>query len=52
MSSHRPYRPALGLAVALDELQANSGRLYDSDAVDACVRLYSFNALPLTGSTR
>jgi putative nucleotidyltransferase with HDIG domain len=52
MSSHRPYRPALGLAVALDELQANSGRLYDSDAVDACVRLYSLNALPLTGSTR
>ena len=33
MSSHRPYRPALGLAVALDELQVNSGRLYDSDAL-------------------
>jgi len=47
MSSHRPYRPALGLAVALDELQANSGRLYDSDAVDACGRLYSLNALPV-----
>jgi len=47
MSSHRPYRPALGLAVALDELQANSGRLYDSDVVDACVRLYSLNALPV-----
>ncbi len=35
MSAHRPYRAALGKAAALDELQANRGRLYDTDAVDS-----------------
>ncbi|MBN1153117.1 MAG: PAS domain-containing protein [Dehalococcoidia bacterium] len=39
MSSHRPYRPALGVKAALAELQQHSGTLYDADAVDACVRL-------------
>ncbi len=39
MSSHRPYRPGLGVDAALGELQENSGKLYDPDAVDACVRL-------------
>jgi len=35
MSAHRPYRPALGTDAAVAELQANRGRLYDEDAVDA-----------------
>ena len=39
MSSHRPYRPALGPEVALAELLAHRGTLYDPDAVDACVRI-------------
>jgi len=39
MSSHRPYRAALGVDAALDELQRNRGVLIDPDAVDACVRL-------------
>ena len=39
MASHRPYRPALGLDKALDEITRNAGRLYDEDAVAACVRL-------------
>jgi len=39
MSSHRPYRPALGPEAALAELLAHRGTLYDADAVDACVRL-------------
>ena len=39
MSSHRPYRPALGADAALEELQNNRGKLFDPDAVDACVRL-------------
>lgn len=38
--SHRPYRPALGLEVALKEIMDNSGKLYNADAVDACVRLF------------
>ncbi len=39
MSSHRPYRPALGLEVALKEIQTQSGVLYDRDVVEACLRL-------------
>ncbi|MEA2016790.1 MAG: PAS domain S-box protein, partial [Actinomycetota bacterium] len=39
MSSDRPYRPALGIEVALEEIEKNKGKLYDSRAVDACVRV-------------
>ncbi len=41
MSSHRPYRPALGIDQALKEIQQNKGKLYDTDVVDACVRLFN-----------
>lgn len=37
MASHRPYRPALGIDLALDEITKNRGILYDSDVVDACL---------------
>ncbi|HUY30371.1 MAG TPA: HD domain-containing phosphohydrolase [Acidimicrobiales bacterium] len=37
MTSHRPYRPALGLGVAREEVLANRRRLYDPDVVDAAV---------------
>jgi HD-GYP domain-containing protein (c-di-GMP phosphodiesterase class II) len=40
MSSHRPYRPALGLEVALKEIQDNASKLYDQDIVNACVRVF------------
>jgi len=40
MATHRPYRPALGLDKALEEITQNRGRLYDPDAVDACLRLF------------
>ena len=40
MSSHRPYRAGLGIEVALDEVEANSGRLYDAEVVRACVALF------------
>ncbi len=40
MVSHRPYRPALGIDSALDEIRKNRGVLYDGDAVDACLRLF------------
>ncbi|MDD3880515.1 MAG: PAS domain S-box protein, partial [Syntrophomonas sp.] len=41
MSSHRPYRPALGINLALEEIQRNRGTLYDPDVVDACLRLFT-----------
>jgi putative nucleotidyltransferase with HDIG domain len=39
MSSHRPYRPALGLEKALEEIKQHSGILYDREAVEACLKL-------------
>jgi HD-GYP domain-containing protein (c-di-GMP phosphodiesterase class II) len=41
MSSHRPYRPALGIDKALDEISKNKGKLYDSTVVEACIRLFN-----------
>jgi HD-GYP domain-containing protein (c-di-GMP phosphodiesterase class II) len=40
MASHRPYRPALGVEVALEEISEHCGILYDSDVVRACVNLF------------
>lgn len=39
MSSHRPYRPSLGLDRAIDELLRNKGRLYDAAVVETCLNL-------------
>ena len=39
MSYHRPYRPALGLASALEEIATNRNIIYDGDVVDTCNRL-------------
>ncbi|MBA7578844.1 hypothetical protein ES708_20710 [subsurface metagenome] len=40
MSSHRPYRPALGIDKALEEISKNKGILYDPEVVDACIKLF------------
>ena len=40
MSSHRPYRPALGTDKALEEISKNRSILYDPKVVDACLRLF------------
>jgi putative two-component system response regulator len=40
MTSHRPYRPALGIEVAFAEIVERRGTYYDADVVDACVRLF------------
>lgn len=40
MASHRPYRPALGIDMALEEIEKNRGILYDAGVVDACLRLF------------
>ncbi len=40
MSSHRPYRPSLGIDAALEEIEKNRGILYDPDVVDACLILF------------
>ena len=40
MASHRPYRAALGINKALEEISQNKGVLYDSRVVDACLMLF------------
>lgn len=40
MAAHRPYRPSLGIAAALREIENNKGVLFDADVVDSCLRLF------------
>ncbi len=40
MSSHRPYRPGLGIGTALEEIESNAGHLYDAGVAAACLRLF------------
>jgi putative nucleotidyltransferase with HDIG domain len=40
MMSHRPYRPALGVDAALDEIEKGKGRLFDPGIVDACIAMF------------
>ena len=41
MSSNRPYRPAKGISLALEEICVNKHRLYDGDVVDACLEYFA-----------
>ena len=43
ISSHRPYRPALGIDAALEEILKLRGVKFDSRVVDACVQLFREN---------
>ena len=40
IASHRPYRAALGLETALEEIEKNKGILYDNTVADVCLRLF------------
>ena len=39
MSSHRPYRPSLGIDAALEEIMKDRGTFFDPDAVNACLKI-------------
>ena len=41
MASYRPYRPALGIETALEEITNHKGTLYDPAVVDICVKLFT-----------
>ena len=41
MSSHRPYRPSIGLEPALEEIRRGAGTVYDADVVAACERVFA-----------
>ncbi|MEJ1471211.1 MAG: HD domain-containing protein [Candidatus Sedimenticola sp. (ex Thyasira tokunagai)] len=47
MASHRPYRPALPIEAALDEIAENRGRLYDCDVADTCLKLFQEKGLKM-----
>lgn len=40
VSSHRPYRLALVIDKALEEITQSKGILYDPEVVDACLKLF------------
>jgi len=51
IASHRPYRPALGIDVALEEIKKGQGSLFDPEAVAACIRVFRDNGFAFeTGS--
>jgi PAS domain S-box-containing protein/putative nucleotidyltransferase with HDIG domain len=39
INSHRPYRPALGMSAALEELNQHAGTYYDAEVVAAALRV-------------
>jgi putative nucleotidyltransferase with HDIG domain len=41
MASHRPYRAALGIDRALDEIVRNKGKFYEPSAVEACEAVFN-----------
>ena len=41
MASHRPYRPALGIERALDEIKFGKGTKFDASVVDACLAIFA-----------
>lgn len=40
MASHRPYRPSLGVEVALQQVCEKKGNFYDERVVDACLKVF------------
>jgi PAS domain S-box-containing protein len=52
MNAHRPYRPAFDIKVALEEISKNRGILYDSEVVDACLRLFNEKGFTLDPVSR
>ncbi len=49
MCSHRPYRPALGIDKALEEISGKRGTLYDPEVVDNCLEIYQESPAALMG---
>lgn len=49
MSSHRPYRPGLGIDAALENITIGRGTLFCADAVDACLQLFRDDGFTFTG---
>ncbi|MEI6310440.1 MAG: HD-GYP domain-containing protein [bacterium] len=48
MASHRPYRPALGIEAALEEIRTKRGISFDPGVADACLTLFLEKGLTLS----
>jgi HD-GYP domain-containing protein (c-di-GMP phosphodiesterase class II) len=49
MASHRPYRPGLGIDIALAEIEKNSGTFYDNTVANTCLKLFREKGFTLEG---
>jgi PAS domain S-box-containing protein len=49
MATHRPYRASLGVEAALEEISRGRGKVFDADAVDACLRVFREDGYTLPG---
>jgi len=52
MAAHRPYRPALGIDAALEEIRTERGTLYDVAVADACIELFDSREFSFTDDDR
>ena len=51
MTSHRPYRPSLGLDAALHEIETGSGVLYDKEVAEAACDLFREDGYTFSDAT-
>jgi PAS domain S-box-containing protein/putative nucleotidyltransferase with HDIG domain len=51
MASHRPYRPGLGINVALNAILEERGTLFDPEVVDACIKVFTEKNFHFTAGT-
>jgi putative nucleotidyltransferase with HDIG domain len=48
ISSHRPYRPSMGIEIALEEIKRGRGSEYDPEVVDACIKVFNEKGFTFT----
>jgi PAS domain S-box-containing protein/putative nucleotidyltransferase with HDIG domain len=51
MTSHRPYRPGLGIDAALEEISLHRGTRYDPNVVDSCLKVFRDHGFAFAIST-
>ncbi len=49
MASHRPYRPALPLETAMEEIESHQSDWFDPSVTEACLRLFREDGFRWTG---
>ena len=52
MASHRPYRPAIGIKAALEEISEKKGIYYDEEVVNACIEIFESNKFSFESNSK